>query len=116
MPSRYPLRIAGNASQPGDPATFHGCYPEWVRAFRSPDTTTPWPGPTQGYLDPMNGPTLRARVGDFIELTFKNEIDPAKFANSVDRGDQQLRRCAKAKPAGGYRAIERQAQQRGGER
>jgi FtsP/CotA-like multicopper oxidase with cupredoxin domain len=89
MPSRYPTTIDTKPSQPGDPTTFHACFPEWVRAFRSPDTTTPWPGQTKGYLDPMNGPTLRARVGDVIELTFLNQIDPLKFGNSIDRGDQQ---------------------------
>src|SRR5689334_20491690 len=98
MPSRYPLTFVVNPntnppttqpSQPGDPQTFHACFPEWVRAFRSPDTTTPWPGMTAGYLDPMNGPTLRARVGDFIELSFKNDIDPTKWGNSIDKGDEE---------------------------
>jgi FtsP/CotA-like multicopper oxidase with cupredoxin domain/plastocyanin len=88
MPSRYPTQIDTKPSQPGDPQTFHACFPEWVRAFRSPDTTTPWPGQTKGYLDPMNGPTLRARVGDVIELTYLNQIDPLKFGESIDKGDQ----------------------------
>lgn len=93
MPSRYPTSFVidptktppkTQASQPGDPQTFQGCYPEWVRTFRSPDTTTPFPQPTNGLADPFPGPTLRARVGDFIELTLINEIDPAKFGQSID--------------------------------
>jgi FtsP/CotA-like multicopper oxidase with cupredoxin domain len=96
MPSRNPTSFTipvPNAtpiiqpSQPGDPQTFQGCFPEWVRTFRSPDTTTPFPQPTGGLADPLPGPTLRARVGDFIELTFVNEIDPAKFGQSVDAVD-----------------------------
>jgi FtsP/CotA-like multicopper oxidase with cupredoxin domain/plastocyanin len=95
MPMRYPLTFVVDpstgktqASQPGDPQTFQACFPEWVRTFRSPDTTTPFPPPTNGLADPMLGPTLRARVGDFIELTFLNEIDPSKFGQSIDSGDK----------------------------
>lgn len=95
MPMRYPLTFVVNpstgktqASQPGDPQTFQACFPEWVRTFRSPDTTTPFPPPTKGLADPMLGPTLRARVNDFIELTFLNEIDPSKFGQSIDSGDK----------------------------
>ncbi len=87
MPSRNPTSFDGKPSQPGDPQTFQGCFPEWVRTFRSPNTSTPFPKPTNGMADPMPGPTLRARVGDFIELTFLNQIDPAKFGQSIDRGD-----------------------------
>ena len=87
MPSRYPLQFDGKPSQPGDPETFAGCVPEWVRTFRSPDTTTPVPGPAAGMADPFPGPTLRARVGDFIELTLLNQIDPSKFGRSIDLGD-----------------------------
>ena len=94
MPTRYPLTLPGTGtdksekpSQPGDPQTFQACFPEWVRTFRSPDTSTPFPQPTNGMADPMPGPTLRARVGDFIELTFVNQIDPSKFGQSIDRGD-----------------------------
>jgi FtsP/CotA-like multicopper oxidase with cupredoxin domain/plastocyanin len=87
MPSRNPTSVDGRASQPGDPKTFQGCFPEWVRTFRSPDTTTPFPQPTTGPADPLPGPTLRARVGDFIELTFLNQIDPSKFGQSIDAID-----------------------------
>ena len=33
------------------------------------------------------GPTLRARLGDLIQLTFINQINPADFGNSIDRGE-----------------------------
>ncbi|MDX6385157.1 MAG: hypothetical protein QOK48_2730 [Blastocatellia bacterium] len=87
MPSRNPTSFDGKPSQPGDPQTFPGCFPEWVRTFRSPDTSTPFPPPTAGLSDPLPGPTLRARVGDFIELTFINQIDPSKFGQSIDAID-----------------------------
>lgn len=85
IPFRYPLVIGTDKSQPGQTGTFQACFPQWVRTFRSPDTTTAYPGPSSGYDDPLPGPTLRARVGDFIELTFLNEIDPLKFGQSIDQ-------------------------------
>jgi FtsP/CotA-like multicopper oxidase with cupredoxin domain len=93
---RYPLNIPGTnppkPTQPGSPApTFHACYENWVRAFGSPDADTPYPAPKSGvsYVDPLAGPTLRARVGDVIELAFLNTIDPSNFGNSIDRGDSK---------------------------
>src|SRR5438094_857187 len=35
--------------------------------------------------DPIPGPTLRARVGDLIEVKFLNRIDTQAFANSLDQ-------------------------------
>jgi len=90
MPFRYPLQVGGKSPQPGSPApTFIACYEQWVRAFFSPDAIPAYPGPKEGvsYVDPMVGPTLRARVGDVIELAFLNTIDPSNFGNSIDRGD-----------------------------
>lgn len=89
MPTRFadPTKTpaAKPPVQPGDPASMQVCYPEWVRTFRSPDTTTPFPAPVSGLNGLMPGPTLRARVGDFIELTLVNEIDPSKFGQSIDQ-------------------------------
>ncbi len=87
MGTRYPTRINGRPSQPGDPQTYEACYPEFVRVFRSPDAIPPYPGPTKGFADPMSGPTLRAGVGEVIELSFINQIDPSKFGLSIDLGD-----------------------------
>jgi FtsP/CotA-like multicopper oxidase with cupredoxin domain len=88
--TRYPVKNAsGGSTQPGDPTSFPGCFPQWVRAFRSPDAVPPYAGPVQGadYGDVMPGPTLRARVGDIIELTFLNNINPSVFGKSIDLGD-----------------------------
>jgi FtsP/CotA-like multicopper oxidase with cupredoxin domain len=92
MAFRYPLKdAAGKATQPGapQPPAFTACYEQWVRAFSSPDAVPPYPGPKTGvnYVDPTAGPTLRATLGDVIELAFLNVIDPSNFGNSIDRGD-----------------------------
>lgn len=38
----------------------------------------------------MPGPTLRARVGDVVELTFLNHVDVAQFGRTLDRVEQGL--------------------------
>ena len=74
---------------PGDPGTSTRCAPQYVRAYRGLDTVPPYPGPADnGYLDPMPGPTLRARVGDLVQLTFLNQVNVANFGDSIDRGEQ----------------------------
>jgi FtsP/CotA-like multicopper oxidase with cupredoxin domain len=95
MTFRYPLvNSTGATVKPGDTGSFIACFPQWVRAFRSPDAVPAFPsapaqvdGKPAVYLDPMSGPTLRAHVGDVIELTLLNLIDPVKFGDSIDRGD-----------------------------
>jgi len=79
----------GSPTQPGDPNAYTACYGQWVRAFRSPDAVPPFPTPgTEAAVgDPLNGPTFRARVGDVIELSFLNNIDPSVFGKSIDSGD-----------------------------
>ncbi len=92
MAFRYPLQVGGKSPQPGSPSpTFIACYEQWVRAFFSPDAVPAYPTPRSGvnYVDPIAGPTLRARVGDVIELAFLNTIDPSNFGNSIDRGDSR---------------------------
>lgn len=75
------------------------CLPQWVRTLRElgavskmgtapygtyakidPATNKPFP-----YALPRPGPTLRARVGDLVQLTFINQIDVGKFGLSADR-------------------------------
>ena len=63
------------------------CAPQYVRVFKGIGAMPPLPKPTGDYPDPMPGPTLRARVGDLIQLTFLNQINPADFGDSIDRGD-----------------------------
>ncbi len=60
------------------------CASQYLRFFvgYDPEHPQPWPaGP-----EPMPGPTLRARVGDLIEITFQNKINLQHFANSLDQG------------------------------
>ncbi len=67
----------------GQPGMTEACWGQWVRAFRSPDADPPYP-PLADLNELQVGPTLRARVGDFIELTFLNNINPAVFGASSD--------------------------------
>src|SRR3954453_5938293 len=70
------------------------CTAQMVRMFRGIDAVPPPPPPVDGVLNPLPGPTLRARAGDLVELTFLNEIDANRFPpGSIDRGE--------ASPAGG---------------
>ena len=70
-------------SVPGDltQRTADTCFAQYVRAYHVGGEPLPPPG---SLTDPLPGPTLRARVGDIIELTFLNQINPADFGNSID--------------------------------
>jgi FtsP/CotA-like multicopper oxidase with cupredoxin domain len=62
------------------------CAPQLVRVFRG-DGFPPAPAaqpPAPSLLDPMPGPTLRARVGDLVQLAFVNEVDPNRFDKNLD--------------------------------
>ena len=39
------------------------------------------------YALPRPGPTLRARVGELVQLTLINQVNPADFGDSIDRGE-----------------------------
>ncbi|HEX8153224.1 MAG TPA: multicopper oxidase domain-containing protein, partial [Thermoanaerobaculia bacterium] len=56
------------------------CSPQVVRA----DRLEPGPSnPSNNVIsDPLPGPTLRARVGDLVTLTFMNQIDPLRFPDA----------------------------------
>jgi FtsP/CotA-like multicopper oxidase with cupredoxin domain len=41
-----------------------------------------------GYRDPVPGPTLRARVGDIVQLTLLNHISTGGFWKTLDRGER----------------------------
>lgn len=77
IPYRIPL---GAGKVPGGPGTKVVCLPQFVRAYQVGGTP-----PANGLANPLPGPTLRARVGDIIELTFLNQINPADFGNSIDQ-------------------------------
>jgi FtsP/CotA-like multicopper oxidase with cupredoxin domain len=70
--------LAGSAT--GTPCNF-----QRLRYFKGFHTAQPTPWPETG--DPIPGPTLRARVGDLVELTFLNQIDPSNFPNTLDQGE-----------------------------
>ena len=76
------------AKKPGETGATTRCAPQYVRVFRGIGAVPPPPASDGPYADPLPGPTLRARVGDLVELTFLNQINPSNFGNSIDRGDQ----------------------------
>jgi FtsP/CotA-like multicopper oxidase with cupredoxin domain len=61
-------------------ANLATCAPQIVRAYRlEPGPANP---PNSVISNPLPGPTLRARVGDLVALTFINQIDPLRFPNA----------------------------------
>ena len=62
------------------------CAPQLVRVFRGDGLATPPEGqPANANLpDPYPGPTLRARLGDLVQIAFANEVDSARFDQSID--------------------------------
>jgi FtsP/CotA-like multicopper oxidase with cupredoxin domain len=76
------------AKKPGETGATTRCAPQYVRVFHGIGAVPPPPASAGPYADPLPGPTLRARVGDLVQLTFLNQINPSNFGNSIDRGDQ----------------------------
>ena len=74
------MTSGGSSSEPT-------CFPQWVRAYRR-EAPASWNPPASQLLEPIPGPTLRARIGDMVELTFLNVIDSNKFPNA-DKGCDQ---------------------------
>lgn len=64
------------------------CATQYVRYFDGYDPAHPQPWPAG--TEPIPGPTLRARVGDTVEVMFLNQINTQHFANSLDQGEQGL--------------------------
>ena len=54
----------------------------FFKGFSAADPTRPWPSG-----DPIPGPTLRARVGDLVQLAFFNQVNPNLFPLSADHGE-----------------------------
>jgi len=71
------------------PFAANNCTAQMVRIFRGVDAVPAPPDPVNGIRNPLPGPTLRARVGDLVQLTFLNLIDANRFpAGSIDRGER----------------------------
>ena len=78
---RMAFRTPPNAPGP-DEMKHQVCQPQYVRYFSDPAEPIPVVPPGD-YPNPLPGPTLRARVGDVIELAFLNQINPADFGDSI---------------------------------
>jgi FtsP/CotA-like multicopper oxidase with cupredoxin domain len=59
------------------------CVPQLLRFFQNHEPGPPDPNKVTA---PLPGPTLRAKLGDIVELTFLNQIDPLDYGNSLDLG------------------------------
>ena len=78
----------GNVS--GKPGLYFVCQQQTVRVFRGLDAKPPMPLVPQDRIgDPIPGPTLRARLGDIVQLTFVNNINPGQFPYSIDQAENQ---------------------------
>ena len=78
-----------SATPPNQPAGQTRCAMQYVRYF-SGHTGLNIGGPDDpafAAADPIPGPVLRARVGDWVEIAFVNEVDTKHFGKSLDRGD-----------------------------
>jgi FtsP/CotA-like multicopper oxidase with cupredoxin domain len=75
---------------PGAQGTTVDCQPQRVRAFiglEAQPKVQPSPG---GIIDPYPGPTLRAKLGDVVNLTFLNQVDARRFPYSIDQGEKRF--------------------------
>src|SRR5437016_768799 len=64
------------------------CLPQSVRFFSGHAVGKP-EDPLFSGTAPIPGPTLRAKVGDLVEITFLNQINTQHFANSLDQAELQ---------------------------
>src|SRR5262245_14532706 len=94
--------VGGNSTQPGRPDAPYQCQEQIVRAYHRYDGQQPDPNAVH---DPVPGPTLRARVGDIIELSFVNDIDANRFGRSIDQGDKRNITGIAQNPAAGCDTV-----------
>ena len=83
------LRTMWNSSTP--PGTSPGntkCATQYLRYFTGHAGLKPAPeDPAFAKGDLLPGPTLRAKLGDWVEIAFLNQVNTQHFGNSLDRGD-----------------------------
>src|SRR4051812_11187733 len=83
----------GLGNSPGKPGLYFTCAQQPVRVFRGVNAKPSMPlVPQNRFGDPIPGPTLRARLGDIVQLTFVNNIDPGPSALSTGQLDQGEKR------------------------
>jgi FtsP/CotA-like multicopper oxidase with cupredoxin domain len=59
------------------------CEPQLRRFYQDRESLAPTD--VNNVYPPIPGPTLRAKLGDIVELTFLNQIDPLDYGNTIDR-------------------------------
>jgi FtsP/CotA-like multicopper oxidase with cupredoxin domain len=74
-----------DAVLPNYPGIVPPNYPGYAPPPSYPGYQPLPPGP---YLDPVPGPTLRARLGDIVQLTFLNQIGSGPYWDTIDRGEK----------------------------
>jgi FtsP/CotA-like multicopper oxidase with cupredoxin domain len=77
-----------NATRVTGPITVANitCKEQWNRTYRKDEPAPNSQQPNAPAVLPEPGPTIRAKVGDLVELTFLNQIDPLNFPGT-DTGD-----------------------------
>ncbi|MDX6443746.1 MAG: hypothetical protein QOH71_820 [Blastocatellia bacterium] len=87
IPTRIPVSAPTDASR-------SECSPQYVRILREAGAKPTLVAAPQGtifpgkYAVPRPGPTLRAKVGGLVQLTFINQIDTGNFGDSIDRAER----------------------------
>jgi len=80
------LVVLSDAQQSYQIGTKNGtaqCVPQLLRFYQDHELTPPDPNTA---MAPLPGPTLRGKLGDIVELTFLDQIDPLDYGNSLDLG------------------------------
>jgi len=63
------------------------CMWQHLRYFKGWDAAADPPPTWPSHGEPIPGPTLRARIGDLIQISFLNQIDTKNFPTSLDVGE-----------------------------
>ena len=79
------LRLVDAVRTMWDSTSTPRCATQYLRVFEGTDALYPKPWPTGS--EPIPGPTFRAKLGDLVEITFFNEVNPRNFAASLDHSD-----------------------------
>ncbi len=81
------VRLADEQRSLAGAANGSVCNNQQLRFFEGYSTQEPvQPWPHTGDIIP--GPTLRARIGDMVEIAFLNQVNPSNFPNTLDQGEQ----------------------------